>query len=84
MVNEDILKEATMRLVSRFHPGRIVLFGSQAPHTADAFIANPHHNQTFLFSRRRSTRGRHRSAGSILLGLWNGSGDGEICVQLRV
>ena len=35
MVNVDILKEATERLVSRFHPQRIILFGSQACHTAD-------------------------------------------------
>ena len=35
MVNVDILKEATERLVSRFHPQRIILFGSQARHTAD-------------------------------------------------
>jgi len=35
MVSETILKEATERLVSRFHPQRIILFGSQARHTAD-------------------------------------------------
>ncbi len=35
MVNADILKEATERLVSRFHPQRIILFGSQARRTAD-------------------------------------------------
>jgi predicted nucleotidyltransferase len=35
MVNVDILKEATERLVSRFHPQRIILFGSQARNTAD-------------------------------------------------
>ncbi len=34
-MNEYILKEATERLVSRFHPQRIILFGSQARHTAD-------------------------------------------------
>ena len=35
MVSETILKEATERLVSRFHPQRIILFGSQARRTAD-------------------------------------------------
>ncbi|OGS19596.1 MAG: hypothetical protein A2219_07345 [Elusimicrobia bacterium RIFOXYA2_FULL_50_26] len=35
MVNTEILQEATNRLVSRFHPQRIVLFGSQARGTAD-------------------------------------------------
>ena len=35
MVNEDILKDATKRLVSRFHPQRIILFGSQARRGAD-------------------------------------------------
>jgi len=34
MANVDILKEVTERLVSRFHPQRIILFGSQARHTA--------------------------------------------------
>jgi predicted nucleotidyltransferase len=34
-VNENILKEATERLVSRFHPQRIILFGSQARRQAD-------------------------------------------------
>ncbi|MBA4419144.1 MAG: nucleotidyltransferase domain-containing protein [Syntrophus sp. (in: bacteria)] len=35
MVNEDILKEAAERIVSRFHPQRIILFGSQARQSAD-------------------------------------------------
>jgi predicted nucleotidyltransferase len=34
-MNENILKEATERLVSRFHPQRIILFGSQARRQAD-------------------------------------------------
>ncbi len=36
MVAEQVLEEATRRLVERFHPGRIILFGSQARGTADA------------------------------------------------
>ncbi len=35
MVDENILKEATERLVSRFHPQRIILFGSQARQEGD-------------------------------------------------
>ena len=35
MVDEEILREATRRLVSRFRPSRIILFGSQARGTAD-------------------------------------------------
>jgi uncharacterized protein len=35
MVGEKILNEATRRLVERFHPERIILFGSQARGTAD-------------------------------------------------
>ncbi len=30
MISESILNEATQRLVSRFHPDKIILFGSQA------------------------------------------------------
>lgn len=30
MISESILKEATDRLVARFHPEKIILFGSQA------------------------------------------------------
>ena len=30
MISETILREATDRLVSRFHPDKIILFGSQA------------------------------------------------------
>ena len=36
MVAESVLHEVTRRLVERFHPLRIVLFGSQARGTADA------------------------------------------------
>jgi len=35
MVSESILTEVTNRLVSRFHPAKIILFGSQARGTAD-------------------------------------------------
>jgi predicted nucleotidyltransferase len=35
MVSEKILNEATRRLVERFHPERIILFGSQARGPAD-------------------------------------------------
>jgi len=35
MVTADILSEATRRLVERFHPERIILFGSQAHGTAN-------------------------------------------------
>ena len=35
MVAEHILQEATRRLVERFSPNRIILFGSQARGTAD-------------------------------------------------
>lgn len=34
MISESILKEAADRLVSRFHPEKIILFGSQARGTA--------------------------------------------------
>lgn len=34
MISESILKEATERLVSQFHPEKIILFGSQARGTA--------------------------------------------------
>ena len=36
MVSDGILKEAARRLVERFNPERIILFGSQARGTADA------------------------------------------------
>lgn len=36
MVDESILSEAVQRLVDRFHPDRVILFGSQARKTADA------------------------------------------------
>ena len=36
MVSDEVLNEATRRLVEQFHPTRIVLFGSQARGTADA------------------------------------------------
>ena len=35
MVSEQIIHEATRRLAERFHPERIILFGSQARGTAD-------------------------------------------------
>jgi predicted nucleotidyltransferase len=35
MVSASILEEATRRLVERFHPQRIILFGSQARGMAD-------------------------------------------------
>lgn len=35
MVSADVLEQATRRLVERFHPQRIILFGSQARGTAD-------------------------------------------------
>jgi predicted nucleotidyltransferase len=34
MVSAQVLQEATKRLVERFHPQRIILFGSQARGTA--------------------------------------------------
>jgi len=36
MIDPHILEEATRRLVERFHPQRIILFGSHARGTADA------------------------------------------------
>lgn len=36
MVSAEILKQAAERLVSQFHPDRVILFGSQARGTADA------------------------------------------------
>jgi len=36
MVSAQVLDEAVQRLVARFHPQRIILFGSQARGTADA------------------------------------------------
>jgi predicted nucleotidyltransferase len=35
MVSESLLGEVTRRLVEKFHPQRIILFGSQARGTAD-------------------------------------------------
>ena len=35
MVKESTINEITRRLVSRFHPDKIILFGSQARGTAD-------------------------------------------------
>jgi len=35
MISQEILVEATRRLVERFHPERVILFGSQARGTAD-------------------------------------------------
>lgn len=35
MVSADILDEATRRLVEKFHPEKIILFGSQARGTAN-------------------------------------------------
>lgn len=36
MVSQDILNEAARRLVEKFHPEKIILFGSQARGTADS------------------------------------------------
>jgi uncharacterized protein len=36
MIDEQVLAEATKRLVERFQPQRVILFGSQARGTADA------------------------------------------------
>ena len=36
MVSQDILKAAVHRLVDKFHPEKIILFGSQARGTADS------------------------------------------------
>jgi predicted nucleotidyltransferase len=35
MISDDVLSEIRERLVSRFHPEKIILFGSQARGTAD-------------------------------------------------
>jgi len=35
MVSDEILNEVKQRLVDRFHPDKIILFGSQARGTAD-------------------------------------------------
>jgi predicted nucleotidyltransferase len=35
MVSENIIQQAAQRLVERFHPQRIILFGSHARSTAD-------------------------------------------------
>ncbi len=35
MVSQEILNEAARRLVEKFHPEKIILFGSQARGTAD-------------------------------------------------
>lgn len=36
MISESIIKEATARIVKRFHPEKIIVFGSQARGTADS------------------------------------------------
>jgi predicted nucleotidyltransferase len=35
MISDDVLSEIRERLVSRFHPDKIILFGSQARGTSD-------------------------------------------------
>lgn len=35
MISKNLIKEATKRLVKKFHPHRIILFGSYARGTAD-------------------------------------------------
>jgi uncharacterized protein len=35
MISDEILNEVKQRLVNRFHPDKIILFGSQARGTAD-------------------------------------------------
>lgn len=35
MINDDLLKKISERLVAEFHPQQIILFGSQARGTAD-------------------------------------------------
>jgi predicted nucleotidyltransferase len=35
MINHEILEEAARRIVEKFHPEKIILFGSQARGTAD-------------------------------------------------
>ncbi|HEX7627666.1 MAG TPA: nucleotidyltransferase domain-containing protein [Candidatus Methanoperedens sp.] len=35
MISKEILNEAVRRLVDKFHPEKIILFGSQARETAD-------------------------------------------------
>lgn len=35
MISKEILNEAVRRLVDKFHPEKIILFGSQARDTAD-------------------------------------------------
>ena len=35
MISDEVLNEVKRRLVDRFHPDRIILFGSQARGTAD-------------------------------------------------
>ena len=35
MINNKVLDEAVRRLVDKFHPEKIILFGSQARGTAD-------------------------------------------------
>ena len=35
MINEKLITEAVNRLVNKFHPDKIILFGSQARGTAD-------------------------------------------------
>ncbi|MBI5208267.1 MAG: nucleotidyltransferase domain-containing protein [Candidatus Firestonebacteria bacterium] len=37
MVNENILNEATQRLINNFHPQQIILFGSQARGSYDKY-----------------------------------------------
>lgn len=36
MLNKELLTEAVNRLVNKFHPNKIILFGSQARGTADS------------------------------------------------
>jgi predicted nucleotidyltransferase len=36
MMTDEVLRQATERLVAQFHPQRVFLFGSQARGTADA------------------------------------------------
>ena len=55
MISEKTIQEATRRLVEKFHPDRVILFGSYARGTADE-----HSDVDFLVITRAAEKGNRR------------------------
>ncbi len=66
MVTEQIIQEAARRLADKFHPERIILFGSYARGAADE-----HSDVDLLVITRKAERGnRHRMMSEMDQALW--------------